>query len=158
MSIIEREYDRESLQFESSKQLVDQITNIIGKKNNTSNDFGVDKDGWFYLLIQAFYEYIDSKFWSSFPWCGCTNKAKQSHKLQEILNDLLSLTTNDIPKNKEIQRQVQILRLQKLANLNFPTADKREMCARPMNEVRAWQLEQNNERKPSASSDELWKF
>ncbi|CAF1254875.1 unnamed protein product [Adineta steineri] len=158
MSIIEREYDRESLQFESSKQLVDQITNIIGKENNTDNEFGVDTNGWFYLLIQALYGYIESKFWSSFPWCGCTNKAKQRHKLQEILNDLLSLTTNGIPKNKEIQRQVQILRLQKLANLNFPTTDKREICARPMNEVRAWQLEQNIEAKPSELSDELGKF
>ena len=145
MSIIESEYDRGSLEFGSSERVVNQIANIIGQENNSGNDRGVNQNDWFYLLIQSLYEYIDSKYWSSFPWCGCTMKAKQRHKLQQILNDLLVLTTNEIPKNKEIQQQVQVLRLQKLANLNFPAADKREVCARPINEIRAWQLEQNNE-------------
>ncbi|CAF4237445.1 unnamed protein product, partial [Adineta steineri] len=91
MSIIEREYDRQILQFPSSKKLIHQIENIIHREDKTN--YGMNENDWFYLLIQSLYEYIDSKFWSSFPWCGCTMKAKQRHKLQELLNDLLSLTT-----------------------------------------------------------------
>jgi hypothetical protein len=153
MSIIEREYDRENLEFEVSKQLFVQTANIIARADNHGSDRGIDKSDCFYLLIQSLYEYIDSKFWSSFPWCcAWTTKAKQRHQLQAILGDLLSLTTNDIPKNKEIYREVQVLRLQKLANLKFPAADKREVCARPIDEIYAWQAEQNIEGIPAASA------
>jgi hypothetical protein len=159
MSIIEREYDREIVEFQLSDQLMIQIINILGKENNPNNDHWENENDWFYLLIQSLYEYIDSKFWSSFPWCGCTIKARQRHKLQQILSDLLSISTNDIPKNKRIYPEVQILRLQKLANLSFPAADKRDMCARPMDEIRTWKAEQKLEGIPSSSSsDTLDKF
>ncbi|CAF3875031.1 unnamed protein product [Rotaria sp. Silwood1] len=158
MSIIEREYDRQALEFQSSQRLVNQIAIVIKKENNQVDARVIHKNDWFYLLIQSLYEYIDSKFWSSFPWCGCTTKAKQRHKLQQILDDLLALTSNDIPKNKEIQREVQILRLQKLANLKFPAADKREICARPIEEIRAWQLEQKIEGITSTSAVALEKY
>ncbi|CAF1275340.1 unnamed protein product [Adineta ricciae] len=142
MSIIEREYDRGTREFQSSKQLINQVANMIARENNITSDHRTGANGWFYLLIQSLYEYIDSKFWSSFPWCSCTNKAKQRHKLQEILSDLHSLSPNEIRRNKEIGQAVQILRLQKLADLKFPAADKREHCARPISEILAWQQEQ----------------
>ena len=143
MSIIEREYDRQSLIFRSSEELVSQIANIIGKEDNHGKDRGIDKNDWFYLLVQCLYGYIDSKFWRAFPWCGCTAKAKQLNRLRQILSDLLSLTTNEIPKDEDIQREVPTYRLQRLANLNFPAADRREVCARPIEEIRTWQLEQS---------------
>jgi hypothetical protein len=69
------------------------LNDTIRTQVNTNQE-----NDWFYLLIQSLYEYIDSKFWSSFPW---TTKAKQRHQLQSILGDLLSLTTNDITKTKK---------------------------------------------------------
>ena len=122
MSIIEREYDRNIIEFPSSKQLANDITQVITNENNPRNDHGLDQNHWFYLLIQSLYEYIDSKFWSSFPWCGCTTKAKQRHKLLEIFNDLYSLSTIEIPKNKEIYPTLKILRLQKLANIQISSS------------------------------------
>ncbi|CAF4024170.1 unnamed protein product [Adineta steineri] len=144
MSTIEREYDRQILQFPSSKKLIHQIEIIIRKEDKTN--YGMNENDWFYLLIQSLYEYIDSKFWNSFPWCGCTMKAKQRHELQELLNDLLSLTTIDIARNKNIYEQLSILRLQKLANLYFPAADYRPISARPIYEIQTWQREQQMNR------------
>ena len=140
MSTIEREYDRGSLEFPASEQLVREIANIIATENNTG---GVNENGWFYLLIQALYEYTGSKFFSSFPWCcGCSVKSKQRSRLLQILNDLLSLTTTEIAKNKAIYPEVQMLKLQKLAALAFPIADVREICVRSLGTIYAWQTEQ----------------
>ncbi|CAF4421572.1 unnamed protein product, partial [Rotaria magnacalcarata] len=129
MSIMDREYDRESVEFQSTDQLMKEIASVIKKENNMANKHSADKNNWLYLLIQSLHEYIDSKFWSSVPWCGCTNKAKQRFKLQAILSDLHSYSTIEICKNKEMFEAVRILRLQKLAKLNFPVADKRDNCA-----------------------------
>ncbi|CAF1269727.1 unnamed protein product [Adineta steineri] len=155
MSIIEREYDRQILQFPSSKKLIHQIENIIHREDKTN--YGMNENDWLYLLIQSLYEYIDSKFWSSFPWCGCTMKAKQRHKLQELLNDLLSLTTVNISKNKSIYQQLSILRLQKLANLKFPAADYRQISARLIHQIQTWQREQQMNR-ISSPTDEIEKY
>ncbi|CAF3198815.1 unnamed protein product [Rotaria sp. Silwood2] len=87
MSIIEREYDRETLEFPLSKLLVKKIANVIEKEKNMTNDHGIHDNDWLYLLIQALSDYIDSKFFSSFPWCNSTDKAKQRHQLKKILND-----------------------------------------------------------------------
>ncbi|CAF3266614.1 unnamed protein product [Rotaria socialis] len=154
MSIIEREYDRESVEFQSTDQLMNEIASVIKKESNTANKHSTDKNNWLYLLIQSLHEYIDSKFWSSFPWCGCTNKAKQLFKLQAILSDLHSYSTIEICKNKEMFEAVRILRLQKLTNLKFPVADKRDNCARPLVEIQQWKVEQkSNEIKSSITSD-----
>ncbi|CAF1349070.1 unnamed protein product [Rotaria magnacalcarata] len=156
MSIIEREYDRESVEFQSTDQLMNEIASVIKKESNTANKHSTDKNNWLYLLIQSLHEYIDSKFWSSFPWCGCTNKAKQRSKLQAILSDLHSYSTIEICKNKEMFEAVRILRLQKLAKLNFPVADKRDNCARPLVEIQQWKVEQkSNEIKSSITSDKF---
>ncbi|UJR18139.1 hypothetical protein I4U23_005039 [Adineta vaga] len=120
MSIIQCEYDRHSREFLLSKRLIMEITRITKNRNNTTND------DWFYLLIQSLYEYIDSKFWKSFPWCGYTKKPKQRHKLQKIINNLCSLSTVKVQKNKEIYHEVRLLRLQRLAKLQFSTADAKE--------------------------------
>ncbi|CAF2835484.1 unnamed protein product [Rotaria sp. Silwood2] len=144
MSIIEREYNRGSLEFHTSKRIVNQAANVIGKVNNITRircrEEG--RNDWLYLLIQSLYEYIDSKFCISFPWYGCRNKAKQRQKLQEILDDLLSLSAHEIPKNEALYHAVQMMRLQKLAKLQFPAADARENCARQITEIRAWKEEQ----------------
>ncbi|CAF1520738.1 unnamed protein product [Adineta ricciae] len=116
MSIIEYEYDRNSLEFLLTKNLMKEIANIITNKNSVTNN-------WFYLLIQSLYEYIDSKFSKSFPWCTYTKKAQQRHKLQKIINDITSLAACKIPKNKEIYDLVRDLRLQRLAKLQLPGAD-----------------------------------
>ncbi|CAF0874851.1 unnamed protein product [Adineta steineri] len=142
MSIIERECDRGSLEFQASKQLVTQITNIFQERHNTIDDFEIDNNNWLYLLIQSLYEYIDSKFSSFSSKLRFTNKAKQRFKLQEVLNSLQSLSTRKTPKNKEIYPAIRSLRLQKLANLKFPAADVREDCARPVVEICNWQMEQ----------------
>ncbi|CAF3966703.1 unnamed protein product [Rotaria sp. Silwood1] len=142
MSIIEREYDREILEFPLSKLLVKQIANVIEKEKNRTNDHEVQNNGWLYLLIQAVSEYIDSKFLNSFPWCNSTDKAKQRHELIKILNYLHSLSTYKIRRNKNMKQEVRNLRLQKLANLQFPAADRRENCVRPMSKILAWQEEQ----------------
>ncbi|CAF1454036.1 unnamed protein product [Rotaria sp. Silwood1] len=145
MSIIEREYNRGSLEFHSLTLIVDQAANAIGKLYNITRttDHVADQNNWLYLLIQSLYEYIDSKFFISFPWYGCTNKAKQRRKLQEIVSDLISLSTHEIPRNKELYQTVQMMRLQKLAKLQFPAADKRENCVRRIIEIQAWKEKQN---------------
>jgi hypothetical protein len=134
MSIIERECDRGSLEFHSSKLIVNQISHI---KNHRE-----DQHNWLHLLIQSLHEYIDSKFGMSFPWHGCTNKAKQRKKLQDILSNLRSLTTDRVPKNKELCHTIQNMRLQKLAKLQFPAADARKDCVRKITEIRKWKEEQ----------------
>jgi hypothetical protein len=144
MSIIEREYDRGSIEFRSSEQLVKEIGNVISKENNTRNHHGTNPYDWLYLLIQALHEFIDSKFFISFPWCcNWTVKAKQQHKLQTILSDLSLLSTTDISKNKYIYSAVKLLRLQKLASLSLPAADVRKTCVRSIEEIQAWKAEQN---------------
>ncbi|CAF3642132.1 unnamed protein product [Rotaria sp. Silwood1] len=144
MSIIEREYDRGSLEFRSSRLIVNQVANVIGKVGHISSikNNREDQHNWLYLLIQSLHEYIDSKFGISFPWYGCTNKAKQRNKLQEILSDLISLTANKVPKNKERYHALQNKRLQRLAKLQFPAADARTDCVRKITEIRKWKEEQ----------------
>jgi len=142
MSIIEREYDRGSLEFPSTHQLLTEISHVIAQEGNTTNG-----NGWLYLVIQSLYAYIDSKFFSSFPWCcGFTIKSKQRTKLQLILNDLLSLIATEIPKNKQVYPEVENLKLQQITNLKFPIADRRETCVRSMAEIQAWQSEQQSSR------------
>jgi hypothetical protein len=142
MSIIEREYDRGSLGFFSTEQLMIEITNVIKQETRAELNRTVNMNSWSYLLIQALHEYIDSKFFNSFPWCGCTTKAKQRHKLQDFLNDIHSLIVTEIPKNKQMYADVRKLRLQTLAILQFPASDKREECIRSFVEIQPWQIEQ----------------
>ena len=143
MSTIEREYDRGSAEFSSSEELVGEISNILNREHNSTSTPGASENGWLYLLIQSLYEYIGSKFFSSFPWCcGCSVKSKQRSKLQHILNDLLSLASTEISKNKQIFPEVKILRLHQLADLKFPVGDVRENCFRSLEEIQSWQRAQ----------------
>jgi hypothetical protein len=146
MSIIEREYNRGSLEFQSSGQLVKQASNVIGKVNNIAGKIGheADQNHWLYLLIQSLYQYINSRPFICFPCCNCTNEAKQRHKLKEILADLLSLSTHEIPKNKTLYPTVEMMRLQSLAKLQFPASDTREHCVRQIIKIQMWKEEQKN--------------
>ncbi|CAF2166781.1 unnamed protein product [Rotaria magnacalcarata] len=150
MSIIEREYDRGSLEFLTSKRIVKQAVNMIEKVNNITRVKVMKEfdNNWLYLLIQSLYEFIHSKSLVFFPWHAYTNKAKQQQKLKEILRDLLSLSIHEIPKVKSLYQIVQTMRLQKLANLQFPAADTRKNCVRQLREIQAWKVGQKIKETP----------
>ncbi|CAF0885895.1 unnamed protein product [Rotaria sordida] len=158
MSIIEREYDRGTLEFPLSKQLVQQIANVIQKGKDTTYEHGRYNNKWFYLLIQSLSEYIDSKFVIFFHWHNYTEKVKQRRQLMKILHDLHSLSTYKILTNKQINQEVRKLRLQKLANLKFPAADKRENCVRSINEIQAWIEEQKFNEIESSTEQLLYPY
>ena len=143
MTTIVREYDRGCVQFPSSDQLVQNISTVFNRANNQENARMISDNGCVYLLVQSLYEYIGSKFFSSFPWCcGCSVKSKQRTKLKQIRDDLLSLTTTEMPKNKQSFPEVQKLRLNQLATLRFPIADVRPFCVRSYPQMHTWQTEQ----------------
>jgi hypothetical protein len=48
-SIIEREYNRGSVEFPSSERLVKEISNVIAKENHTGNQHLADPNDWLYL-------------------------------------------------------------------------------------------------------------
>ena len=139
MSIIERECDRGTLQFPSSKQLVRRAARTM---TSPTNNPPIDPNHWLYLLIQSLSEYIENSFSSSFSWISGANRNKQRQKLSEILNKLQALSTKKIVRNKTIAEEVRQLRLQTLANLKFPVADRREINVRPISDIEAWKEEQ----------------
>ncbi|CAM4776244.1 unnamed protein product [Rotaria magnacalcarata] len=156
MSTIEREYDRGVLEFPLSKQIVQQIFKVITRENITKNDSR--KTTWddiLYLLIQSLSGYIKSKSSCSFPRHNWKNKRKQRHQLIEILNDLRSLSNYEIGSNKNVNEEVEVLQLQKLANLTFPITDKRDNCVRSVAEIQAWNEEQQMNKARSLIEEQL---
>ncbi|CAF4486706.1 unnamed protein product [Rotaria magnacalcarata] len=156
MSTIEREYDRGVLEFPLSKQIVQQIFKVITRENITKNDSR--KTTWddiLYLLIQSLSGYIKSKSSCSFPRHNWKNKRKQRHQLIEILNDLRSLSNYEIGSNKNVNEEVEVLQLQKLANLTFPITDIRDNCVRSVAEIQAWNEEQQMNKARSLIEEQL---
>ncbi|CAM4934778.1 unnamed protein product [Rotaria socialis] len=143
MSTIEREYDRGVMEFPLSKQILQQIFKAITRENIAKNDTRKTAlANILYLLIQSLSGYIESKTCCYFSWHNLTRERKQRHQLIEILNDLRSLSNYEIGSNKNVNEEVEVLQLQKLANLTFPITDKRDNCVRSVAEIQAWNEEQ----------------